>query len=498
MPVPPSLLAAYDPERFRADGHRLVDALADHLAATLRRERPVLPWREPAEARAAWGAHGLAGGADLVDELAAIAAASTALHHPRCLGHQVAPALPGAALAELASALLNNGVGVAEMGPAGVPIELAVVRWLAGRLGWSVADPAAAGATTGATTDGADGVLTSGGSLGNLTALLAMRQAHLAARDGGDAWRAGTAGRRLVVVTSPQAHYSVARALGVMGWGAGGAVAAAVDARYRLTAAAVDAAARAAADDGAEVVGVVASAGSTATGAFDPLDELAEVAAAHRLWLHVDGAHGASLALSRAHRGLVRGLERADSVVWDAHKLLMMPALVTAVLFRQGGHAYAAFAQEASYLFAGGGPAATWWDLGQRTLECTKRLMAIELWTALRVHGEAWFGEVVDRLIALAGALAARVAAAPDFELALAPEANIVCYRHRPPGLAGPALDAHQRALRRRVVEDGRWYVVGTQLADGYWLRSAVMNPLAEEEDLDGLLAHLRDLAGRP
>jgi L-2,4-diaminobutyrate decarboxylase len=275
-----------------------------------------------------------------------------------------------------------------------------------------------------------------------------------------------------------------------MGWGDGGAIAAALDDRRRLRAHAVeDALARA---GERRVIGIVAAAGSTPTGTFDPLHELADCAAKHRLWLHVDAAHGGGAALSEAQRGKLAGIERADSVVWDAHKLLMMPALVTAVLFKQGGHTYDAFAQQASYLFSAEARDATWWDLGQRTLECTKRMMAIEVWTALRVHGEAWFGELVDRQVALATELADRVAAAPDFELALAPESNIVCYRHRPAGVTD--LDAHNRALRRRVVEDGRFYVVGTQLPRGYFLRSTIMNPLIEPADFDALLEHLRGL----
>ncbi|HEY5949682.1 MAG TPA: pyridoxal-dependent decarboxylase, partial [Kofleriaceae bacterium] len=186
---------------------------------------------------------------------------------------------------------------------------------------------------------------------------------------------------------------------------------------------------------------------------------------------------------------------RADSIVWDAHKLMMMPALVTAVLFKRGGHVYDAFAQQASYLFASQAPEETWWDLGQRTLECTKRMMAIEVWAALRVHGEGFFNDVIDRLVVLAAELAAKVDAAPDFELALEPELNIVCYRHRPDDLPpGPTLDAHNRSLRRQVVEDGRFYIVGTQLPGGYFLRSTIMNPLTEAADFDDLLAHLRTL----
>jgi len=239
---------------------------------------------------------------------------------------------------------------------------------------------------------------------------------------------------------------------------------------------------------------VCAQAGEVNTGAFDPLAEIADFCAEHGLWLHVEGAHGAAGMLSERHASKLAGIERADSVVWEAHKMMMMPALVTAVLFKRTQHAYAAFAQQASYLFADQAPDDHWWDLGTRTLECTKRMMAIELWCTLRVHGEEFFGDVVDRLVLLAPAVKFAIDASDDFELALDPESNIVCYRHRPEGTAAAALDAHNRALRQRVVEDGRFYIVGTQLASGYFLRSTIMNPLIEESDLDDLLDHLRNL----
>jgi L-2,4-diaminobutyrate decarboxylase len=466
--VPAPIRDAYDPERFRADGHRLVDALADQLARWHAREGVVLPWREPQAAREAWRE---IGSGELVEDLLRVARASTVLANPRCMAHQVPPPVPAGVLAETVSALINNGMAVAEMGPASVPIELAVIDWMCGKLGMP---------------SGAGGVMTSGGSLGNLTALLAMRQA----RAGFDAWKAGAhAGPPLAVIVSEDAHYSVSRTLRIMGWGDGGAIAASVDGHHRLTGDAVERALERAPGD-RRVIGIVAAAGSTATGAFDPLDELANVAERHGLWLHVDAAHGGGVALSRAHAAKLRGIERADSLIWDAHKLLMMPALVTAVIFKREAHAYEAFAQQASYLFASSHPEATWWDLGQRTLECTKRAMAIELWAALRTLGEAWFGDVIDRQHALARELAARIAAAPDFELALEPESNIVCYRHVPPGVTD--LDAHNRALRTRVLEDGRFYIVGTQLRSGYHLRSTLMNPLSETRDLDELLEYLR------
>jgi len=335
--------------------------------------------------------------------------------------------------------------------------------------------------------EGAGGVLTSGGSLGNLTALLAMRQA----RAGFDVWKQGAhAGPPLAVIVGEEAHYSIARTLRIMGWGDQGAIVAAIDARHRLTPEAVEKALERAGDR--RVIGIVAAAGSTATGAFDPIDELAALAERRGLWLHVDAAHGGGVALSETQRHKLRGIERADSIVWDAHKLLMMPALVTAVVYKREAHAYDAFAQQASYLFADAQPERTWWDLGQRTLECTKRAMSIELYVAVRAYGTQWLSDTVDRQHALARQLADKIDAAPDFELALVPESNIVCYRHRPDSCED--LDAHNRALRTRVVEDGRFYIVGTQLAGGYYLRSTLMNPLIETRDLDELLDYLREL----
>ena len=260
-----------------------------------------------------------------------------------------------------------------------------------------------------------------------------------------------------------------------MGWGAEGAIAVPVDERYRLDPAALPAALALARALGRTVIAVVASAGATATGAFDPLPAIADFCAAHALWLHVDGAHGAALAISK-HRALVDGIARADSIVWDAHKLLAMPALCTAVLFREPGRVYEAFAQEASYLYEGAQPDAEWWNLGLRTLECTKRMMALKLYACLRAYGPALFTAYVERTVALGAALAARLGAAADFELATAPDANIVCFRWRPPGAPppGPALDALIAELRRRVIARGRFYILQTRQGGALWLRTEI------------------------
>ena len=218
MDTPRSPLAtAYAPESFRQLGHRLVDLLADHLERTTRREGPVLPWAPPETHQAAFPAHfpELPEG-DASALLARVVEASHHLHHPRYVGHQVSAPLPLAALSDFVSSFLNNGMAVYEMGPVATALEHNVLGWMAGQLGL----PA-----------GARGVLTSGGSAGNLTALLAARQA----RAGHDAWTGGAhAGPPLTVLVPETAHYCLARATRVMGWGEGGITPVPVDAHYRL------------------------------------------------------------------------------------------------------------------------------------------------------------------------------------------------------------------------------------------------------------------------
>ncbi len=438
---------------------------------------PVLPWLDPAAQVAAWPATFPAPGTapELFDR---VIAASIHLHHPRYVGHQVTSPLPDAALADLVSSLLNNGMAVYEMGPASTAMERTLVRFLAATLGMP---------------GGADGVFTSGGSAGNLTALLAARQAKAPI----DTWQSGVAaGPPLSFLVSEQGHYSLARALQIMGLGREAARPVPVDDDFRMRADALPAALGRARDAGRTVIGVVANAGSTATGAFDPLDAIADFCAAHDLWLHVDAAHGGPAAFSSQHRALVHGIGRADSVVFDAHKLMLMPALVTTVIFRDGARSYDAFKQEASYLFAGGRREDEWWNAAHRTLECTKSMMCLKLYAALTTHGPGFFADYVDGMFALCARFADRIAATPDFQLAIRPACNILCFRHMRAGFTGKALDDLQSRLRRSVVESGAFHLVQTRLPAGVFLRVTLLNPFTRDADLDALLDTIRATAG--
>ncbi len=446
----------FDSEAFRRLGHEVVDLLADHLRDC--KTLPVLPWRDPEQALAAWREPP----GDPYALFARFVAESNHLHHPRFVAHQVTPPLPLAALARFVSAFLNNGLAVYEMSPAGTPIERLVVRWMAQKLGFG---------------EGAGGTLVSGGSLGNLTALLAAR-AVAQARAGEQRW---------AILVSEQSHYCIPRAARVLGLGDEGIEYVPTDARFRLQPDALPAALANVRTRGREPLAVVASACTTATGSFDPLGPIAEFCARERIWLHVDGAHGASVVLSPKLRPLVAGIERADSVVWDAHKLLLMPSLSTGVLYRDDRHAEAAFAERADYLFApgGGGP-----DLGRRSLECTKPTMALDLWAALAVHGEQMLRAHVEARVALAQRFAAMLRDAGEFELPVEPAANIVCFRHVPAGEQDP--DARQLRVRRALLESGAFHIVQTRLRGALWLRTVLLNPGTTEEDLAALITAIR------
>jgi L-2,4-diaminobutyrate decarboxylase len=473
--LPETLRSAFDPERFRREGHALVDQLANYLGSATTRTGPVLPWVDPENGLARWPEMPPELPATSLSELMTrVLAESNHLHHPRYVGHQVTSPLPSSALVHLASALLNNGTAVYEMGPVSVPLERRALAWMARQAGMP---------------ESADGILTSGGSVGNLTALLAARQAA----SGRDVWDEGLAGSRpLAILVPDETHYCVKRAAQILGLGKAGIFSIPVDDRFRLRPEALADTFTTAEGTGRQVFAVVASAGSTSTGAFDPLEAVAEFCRDRGVWFHVDGAHGASAVLSPKYRHLTAGLGQADSLVWDAHKMMLLPALLTAVLFRDGQRSYDTFSQRADYLLRHHGRE-EWWNPAHRTLECTKRMMGLELWAALALQGTRMFSDYVTRMFDLGRTFAAMLEDADDFELAVEPDCNIVCFRHVPADFQD--LDGHQERVRARLVAEGSFYLVQTRLRGHVHLRVTLINPLTTESDLEALLHAIRRVA---
>ncbi|MFD2570729.1 pyridoxal phosphate-dependent decarboxylase family protein [Spirosoma soli] len=465
------LTTAYSSESFRQQAHALVDLLADHLERAKTGREAVITYQEPDEQLAFWRQDFAqpvnANPLPLFEEMVR---RSIHLHHPQFMGHQIAPPLPLAAITGLLTGLLNQGTGVYEMGMTANALERIVMQWLAGRLELG--------------TD-AGGLLTSGGTLANLTALLTARAVSAPT----DVWGEGNTDR-LAIMVSEEAHYCVDRAARIMGLGTDGIITIPVNDRFQMRTELLEPYWQEAKAKGLTVFAVVGSACSTSTGAYDNLTAIADFCETHSLWFHADGAHGGVAALSEKYKPLVRGIERADSIVVDFHKMMMIPALVTAVLYRRDADSYRTFQQKAQYLWADA-TTKDWFNSGKRTFECTKLMMSAKIYTVLRTYGEEIFTDYVETLYDLARRFARLLSQRPEFELAVEPESNIVCFRYVRTGLDDNELDQLNSHIRKQVLNDGRFYMVQTTLRGRVYLRVSLMNPLTTDEHLESLLNSL-------
>ena len=461
----------YTPETFRITGNDMVEKLAVYLTdSQTRRFDRVLPHSAPEERLTHWKLRiKEAGGAEtgaLWKEgfLEEVMAQSTRLHDPRYAGHQVAVPLPQLAWLQAATALLNNGMAIDEMGPASSPMEETVMQELAKYMGL--------GGESG-------GILCHGGTLANLTALLVARQRKAS----GNAWKQGTEPRYAVLV-SEQAHYCVDRAIRVMGWGEAGTVKVRTLSNHQIDPVALQSTFEEITGRGFEVIAVVGNACTTSTGVFDDLEMLAGFAEQYDLWFHVDGAHGAAQVFSQLNNGPLKGIEKADSVAMDFHKMLGVPALCTGLFYRNGTDAYAAFSQKAAYLYENDQD--EWWNLSKRTFECTKRMLSVAVFGIWEAHGPKLWESLVDRLVDRARVAAHEIEQRPQWELFAHPQSNIVCFR---------LIGADNADLRQAMLENGPYYVVKTELNGETWLRCTFQNPLTDDRDIAALLDRLEELA---
>jgi L-2,4-diaminobutyrate decarboxylase len=385
-------------------------------------------------------------------------ARSTRLHHPGELAHQVASPDVPAALADFIHGAINNPMAIYEMGAAGAAIELALLDWMLEKVGFS---PAAG-----------SGVLTHGGSLANLTALLAAR-----ARVAPDAWERGTP-PDLAVLAPPSVHYSIRRAVAILGLGEQALIELEVDELERIRVERLPDALQRARAAGRRPMALAAASCATATGLYDDLQGIAAFCEHNGIWLHVDGAHGASALLSPRHRGLLDGVERADSLIWDAHKMLRTSGLCAAVLVRHGPDLAHAFHQKASYLFYGEDSGA---DLIERSIECTKATLGLKLFLNLAWRGERGLGDYVadqyDKTLRFHELIANRA----GFECPYVPESNILCFRRG-------TDPRRQVAIRERLLTQGDFHLSSAEIGGERFLRLSVMAPATDEQTIERLL----------
>jgi aromatic-L-amino-acid decarboxylase len=389
---------------------------------------------------------------------------------PAFFGYVQSPPAPVAVAADLLASAADQNLTSWRSGPAAAAVEHQTLRWIGEFVGFDAA---------------ATGILVSGGSAANLTALLvAMR-----AMTDPDADR-----RAMRVYASAETHFSVgkaARALGV------GLQPVTVDAERRLDPGALRIAIASDRAAGLLPICVVANAGTTSTGAVDPLDAVATVAADANLWLHVDGAYGAPAAADPGSRHKFAGLHRADSLCIDAHKWLYAPvdcsalllhdAVATARTFGAGADDYVRIlATEPAETFA-------FWDHG---LELSRRFRALKLWATLRFHGGDRLAAVIGEDIRLADHLADLVAVADDFELLAGPGLSICCFRHTPTYVDEAALDAHNERILHALQRDGRVYLSNATIDGRFAMRACITNFRTTRSDVERVLTVVRELAG--
>ncbi|HEY0019543.1 MAG TPA: aminotransferase class V-fold PLP-dependent enzyme [Longimicrobium sp.] len=352
------------------------------------------------------------------------------------------------------------------------------------------------------------GILTSGGTVANLTAMWCARNTALRA-DGGFAGveQEGLAAalahyghRRAVIVGSSLMHFSFDKAADLMGLGVRGVVKVPVDARLRANPEAVRAAVERCRAEGDLVLAVVGVAGTTEAGSVDPLDELADVAAGAGAHYHVDAAWGGATLFSRRHRTVLAGIERADSVTIDGHKQMYTPLGTGLILFRDPDLARSV-EKTASYVLRRGSG-----DLGRRSLEGSRPAAAVHLHAGLHLLGRRGYEYLVDEGVRKAAYMAGRLRQRPEFQLVAEPQLNILLYRYLPEPLrerahAGTltpaelhALNEFNARLQKQQWDLGRTFVSRTTLDKGdaepmVALRVVLANPLTQESDIDCVLA---------
>jgi aromatic-L-amino-acid/L-tryptophan decarboxylase len=391
--------------------------------------------------------------------------------HPRMFGYVQSPGIPIAAFADLLASTLNANLTVWRSAPAPAEIERLTIDWIRQILGFNAE---------------AGGIFVSGGSMANLAAIAAARQA----KDKSSA--------RLRMYASSETHFSMAKAAALLGIGRENVCHIAVDERFRMRL--DDLVAKITADVGAGYAPfcVVANAGTVNTGAVDPLAEIRDVANRFQLWMHVDGSYGAFAVLAKSVHGLFAGLERADSIALDPHKWLYLPVDVGCVIYRMPEIAQATFAHEAEYTRIMGeeaDEAFAFWDYGP---ELSRRFRALKIWMLLKGVGLHSLGEAIESNLACARYLESMVGASDDFEMVAPVELSIFCFRHVPMQLRNEspqAIDAFNERLLVALQRDGSSYLSNTTLGGRFALRGCVLNYRTSLRDMEILLDDLRRVA---
>lgn len=391
---------------------------------------------------------------------------------PRYFGQFNPTPLPIGVWADALSSMLNQNAGAWRNGPTSAMIEARVVRWLCELLNYG---PQSFGA------------LASGGSEANLIALKCARD-----RSAGSIKDQGVrrAPRELAIYASTQCHYSIDKSADILGFGRAGLRKIPTDDRFHVSPRRLREAIAQDREAGLQPCCVVGVAGTTSSGAVDPLEELAAIARENSCWYHVDAAYGGPLAFSSQHRDKLRGIELADSVTFDPHKWMFVPFACGAILVREGGRVLRdSFDMTPEYLNEDRGGDDIEFDFFRYGQMGTRRFNSLKLWMAMKFMGRTGYAETVERQIDLTEYLAAQIDERPDFQRVGEVETAVCCFRYLPESnLSDAESDRVQQRLQQLIERSGEAWLTTTVLSGRRALRVNINSFLTDQSHLDDLL----------
>jgi glutamate/tyrosine decarboxylase-like PLP-dependent enzyme len=397
--------------------------------------------------------------------------------HPGSYSYFTGPPLPMSIAGEVLGQWVHQGVDVWAAGPIGALVEEEVTGWLRALVGFG---------------EDSWGVLTSGGVMANVMAMTVARDIHLARLLGLREPPRGSALERTRVYASDQTHFSIARALDILGFPSETLRIVPSDERFRLQVGPVAEAIREDRAGGLVPFAIAAVAGSTNTGSVDRVGELADLGEREDLWLHVDAAYGGAARFSPRVAPRVPALERAHSVTVDPHKWFFQAYDIGALVVRRREDLQQTFHRMPEY-YRHPRPQDAPLNWFGYSMEGTRRFRGLKLWMSWKHLGTEGFARLIEHNVDLAAYLAARCREAPDLEaVPQDPELSVVCFRHLPGGLPPSRMDAYTDALQQALEASGVAWVSTTRLRGSTYLRAGVVNYLSTEANVDAMLEELR------
>jgi len=461
-------------EQHRFLGNAVPRIIVDHVAGLA--SRRVTPEATPAQLEKLFDEPLPEKGIPLEEILARfrddVAPNAMGVPSPRYFGQFNPTPLPIGVWADALSSMLNQNAGAWRNGPTSAMIEARVIRWLCDLLNYD---------------QKSFGTLASGGSEANLIALKCARDSVAAEIvDRGVRKAPGD----LVIYASDQCHFSIDKSADILGLGREGVRKIPTDDRFHISLEMLRDAIARDRDAGLVPCCVVGVAGTTSSGAIDPLEELAVIARDNGCWYHVDAAYGGPLAFSSQHRDKLSGIERADSITFDPHKWMFVPFSCGATLVRDGGHVLRkSFDMTPEYLKDGAEVEFDFFRYGQMG---TRRFNSLKLWMALKFMGREGYARTVERQIELTKYLAKQLDALGDFKRVGEVETAVCCFRFVPtPDLDGPSLDLLQQRLQQTIERSGEAWLTTTVLRGRRALRVNINSFLTEQSHIDDLIGLL-------